>query len=223
MAHKQWLILQTWRSPPRGREFKPHTVYPQPWEPALGKLSPCNWLCKQARLMERVRGLEEIETLLLWAYVQTHLFWVPGQRQQMKKKLAFWAACHDHPSMPHWPTPGSCSSSSVKVAAPHVPQEKSWPMSGFSSSPLVKTTGRVQSTQGCTCTRPYLQDWERQLYCLIHRDKQKINQISWYVKDNDSLFLIVRKGTTNMERKKTRMNSHDIRFKLEVLVWNYCF
>lgn len=37
-------------------------------------------------------------------------------------------------------------------------------------------------------------------------------------KDNESLFLIVRKGTTNMERKKTRMNSHDIRFDWRVLV-----
>lgn len=42
--------------------------------------------------------------------------------------------------------------------------------------------------------------------------KQGIDQISRYLKDNGNLFLIVRKGTTNKDRMKTRVNAYDTEF-----------
>ena len=45
-----------------------------------------------------------------------------------------------------------------------------------------------------------------------------IDQIGSYMKDTCNLFLMVRKGTTKKERKKTRVNPYDAVFELEALV-----
>ena len=44
------------------------------------------------------------------------------------------------------------------------------------------------------------------------------DQIGSYMKDTWNLFLMVRKGTTKKERKKTRVNPYDAVFELEALV-----
>lgn len=49
---------------------------------------------------------------------------------------------------------------------------------------------------GCTYTRPCLQDWERQLYCLIYRNEQKVKP-----KETTKEF-VLKKEQENPRKKK---------------------